>query len=271
VNKTLAERLLTAENSVVETQGLLMQHFSRLSKGAAEKLHTLIRIQAFFPEWREELELRNTTLALLTAMDLDRSLNGRVSVSGHDLSIGRLREITLRSYLTTTWSLADSICAQICGILCTSDQLSNRDYKLQLASVFVKQKNPGKGLPNIIHDNIKTTAGWPICLSYSLRNFFTHDCGRISGFTLLAPHSTGRTFLLQEQAWSALCAHTEGFYKVTKNDFHDDGESWPDEKSPPLLAVLETMERHVDRALGVLLMTSTALLNTHTRNLLGLD
>jgi hypothetical protein len=104
-----------------------------------------------------------------------------------------------------------------------------------------------------------------------LRNVFTHDCGRINGHTLLVPHSVGRTFALQDRAWSDLRVHTENFYKVTKDDLLEDAEDWPDEESPPLLGVLRATERHIDRALGVLLVTSTNLLSIHTRSLAGLD
>jgi hypothetical protein len=111
--------------------------------------------------------------------------------------------------------------------------------------------------------------GWPIAVSYAIRNLFLHDGGARDGWTFFEGPTIGSGFRVSEKGWFHICDQAKGGQRSaltsTQMRAAEDCTSRPDD----LRRLLAMCEREMDEALGILLGSACGLLRAHVGHLLG--
>ena len=182
-----------------------------------------------------------------------------------------VRFLGVQAYLATAWALADRIAAVAGQVLCAPNQLSNEKSPPQLMSNFISG-DLDKKTAAMASLSLRRSFGWPIGISYALRNHFIHDGGRTKdGDRLKADFFYGETsksaFAISEQGWEFVLKRTRTY--GVEPTHHRLGARWPVTPRDDLRVVLEVCEREVDDALGVLVGSATTTLASHVAFIIG--
>jgi hypothetical protein len=120
-----------------------------------------------------------------------------------------------------------------------------------------------------VFESVRQTFGWPIVLSYAIRNHFVHDGAR----------SGGADFFEGPVAVAAFRISADGSDRVEKQAdsygveraYQRAGPSWLSAPRDDLRVVLNACEREMDDALGALLGSACRSLLAHVGFLIGED
>jgi hypothetical protein len=111
-------------------------------------------------------------------------------------------------------------------------------------------------------DSIRHTFGFPIGISYAIRNHFLHDGAHDAGTSFFEGPESHAAFRISATAWKRIEARATTRYGVERT-FHRLGAGWPVTPLDDLRLVLADCEREVDDALGVLLGSACRSLAFH--------
>lgn len=151
-----------------------------------DQLRRSLATASSIAHWRELLSARNAAREILTGLE-DRIEQDdfvvvqfgipRRSAQPMRIKYSHARLIAVEAYLSLTWSLADSVSAFVGRVLCSSDGGAfNTQQSPKLVSHFVNSKDSlRQSTAGLVFDSIRQTFGWPIAVSYALRNHFIHD------------------------------------------------------------------------------------------------
>jgi hypothetical protein len=100
-----------------------------------------------------------------------------------EVSFTQGRYLLLQNYLSTVWAIYDNV-SKIAGTLCCTDSLAKNPTKpVRLVEHFLKDE---KGVGSRVRDHLKGGYGWPIAISYTVRNWLVHDGFTHDGVDLFA-------------------------------------------------------------------------------------
>lgn len=168
-------------------------------------------------EIRNLIAARDTALAALNSFPAQKSPDNPTLFvyNGISLPFWQGRLLLLQSYMGACWAVYDSI-AKIAGLLiCTDGRAKNLAKPVKLQEDFLS-------LPNAvgarIQDHLKGAYGWPIGLSYSIRNWVLHDGNSQDGIDLFR-YSTPEAgpYQLSEDAWGKVVERCNNRYKVDES------------------------------------------------------
>ena len=175
-----------------------------------------------------------------------------------------------RGAAATTWAASDSI-TEVAGDL-LRPLPGFRSVKL--VSHFVSnedahQKERDK-VPYLLYQEIRKTFGWPIGLSYAIRNHLVHDGGQSSRahFFEDGPGSTA-AFRISHPGWDFVCDKARA-YGVADSGFSRMND-WPVVPTDDFRVLMDVCIREMDDALGVLLGYACAALRTNAAFMLKED
>jgi hypothetical protein len=170
-----------------------------------------------------------------------------------------------------TWSLADNVSAFVGRVLCSSDGGAfNTQQAPKLVSHFVNAKDSlRQSTAGLVFDSIRQTFGWPIAVSYALRNHFVHDGGQQQEVAFFAGSTSTDKFRILADGWRHVRNRALS-YEVVPDNMRKTA-NWPTTPEDDLRVVLEVCEREVDDALGVLVGSACAAIMTHVMFLTGND
>lgn len=203
----------------------------------------------------------NAVIAFPTQVSSTSS--GRFSYHGADVMFKQGRYLVLQNYATTTWALYDAL-AKVAGILCCSDEFArNKQVPVKLYEHFLKGKIC---VGARVQEHLKGAYGWPIAVSYKIRNWLVHDGHSHEGVELFKYDSpaVGAEFELSDDAWKVLenlCSPELGRSRL---------QPFPDLKTN-LTQGLETCHQEVDEAVGFLLAWSAGVAMLQAKILLPRD
>ena len=161
------------------------------------------------------------------------------------------RYLAFQNYLATTWALYDAL-AKVAGILCCNDELSkNKQKPVKLVEDFLRGKNSVGGR---MHDHLKGAYGWPISISYKIRNWLVHDGHSQDGVELFkydAP-ANSTEFEMSDDAWDIIskkcnAESTQTRLRVFPNVKNDLAEG------------LAICHKETDEAIGFVLLWATGV------------
>lgn len=132
--------------------------------------------------------------------------------NGVEVTFKQGRYLSVQNYVTTTWALYDAL-AKVAGILCCVDERSKNPAKpVKLPEDFLRGQ---KYVGGRVHDHLKGAYGWPVGISYAVRNWVVHDGHSQNGVELFKyDSSTTAPFELSDGAWDKIQDKCMGEYKA---------------------------------------------------------
>ena len=172
----------------------------------------------------------------------------RFLFNGVEVTFKQGRYLVLQSYLTTAWAIYDAL-AKVAGILCCVDERSKNNTKpVKLPEDFLRgQKFVGAR----VHDHLKGAYGFPIALSYAIRNWLVHDGHSHNGIELFKSDGPpAPPYEISAAAWAKIEEKVTNEYKA--EPAHTRLRPFPN-VCADLLFALESCHEEADEAIGFVL------------------
>lgn len=162
------------------------------------------------------------------------------------------------------------ISALVGHVFCTPDASRNERMPTQLVSHFIQRNNTKKKTAAAVFESIRLSFGWPVGISYAVRNHFVHDGAQLAGSDFFAGPTKDSAFRVSADAWNRIEDTAHEAHEVNSS-FRRAGATWPATPTDDLRVTLVACEREMDDALGILVGTACASLGTHVGFMLGED
>lgn len=270
MSKPLDERLRVAKEDLRKIDEVIQhsQHSTRVVQQVLDQIKQVTTFGADIDHWLRLIETRAASRRLLTGLENQADTNDMVELGKVFGSVGyqHLRFIGVQAYLTTTWAIADRIATMAGHILCIKSQLNDPKRPPQLLSHFVGEDTKSKTAAMAFY-SLKPTFGWPIGISYALRNHFCHDGGEVDGTDFFDGPGATSGFRISAVGWDRVEKRAKSYgVDVTQ---HRAGPGWPTSPCDDLRAVLDFCERETDDALGILVGSACRALFSHVGFIVG--
>jgi hypothetical protein len=200
-------------------------------------------------------EIAINSLLTFPSQDSKKS-PGLFHFNGTDVTFKVGRYLLFQNYSVTSWALYDTI-SKVSGILCGNDELSkNLARPAKLYKVFLQGKN---NVGARVRDHLKGAYGWPIAVSYKIRNWLAHDGHYNDGqyqqgsdlFKYDSPGNAGE-FEMSDVAWDIVFKNCKGDPSQTRLT------PFPDVKAN-LATGLQACHAEADEAVAFLLSWSAGI------------
>jgi hypothetical protein len=199
------------------------------------------------------LPVRDAALTALLAFPKQLSIAspGLFLYNGLDVPFKLGRYLLFQNYAVTTWALYDSL-AKVAGLLSCNDKLSKNPVKpIKLYEDFLQGDNC---VGARVRDHLKGAYGWPIAVSYKVRNWLAHDGHCHEGVEMFKYDSLAISseFEMLDKAWDVVeqtCRAEPGQTRLLP---------FPDIKTN-LAIGLQACHDEADEAMAFLLTWSTGI------------
>ena len=266
MSKTLEERLQDAKTALGKVRMAITRHAGKLPAEVEAQFVRLADFASHIEHWKQMIVARQVARSLLD--DLERRADGNDDVP---FGSGKAKFQTVRlrgvqGYLAAQWALADRLVGMAGQVLCIRSSLQDPKNPPQLVTHFVGGKGPESKTAAIVFYSLRQSFGWPIAISYALRNHFLHD-------------GAGGDFFDGPTAASAFKISTEGWERIkdrvreSKVDTTHSrlGGAWTPSAGDDLQRILDTCAPESDEALGVLVGAACQIAIAHVGFTLGED
>jgi len=235
----------------------LEQHFRSVSISVAEVDH-----------WIGLIHARAAARALLDGLESLADANDQVPWGAARAKFEHVRLAGMQAYLATNWALADQLTGMAGRVFCTQSAAFEEGKGPQLVSHFIRDDRKAK-TARAVHQSVRPVFGWPIAISYSLRNHFVHEGARAFGVEFFAGPTARSGFAATDAGWQKIERSARG-YGVDSNHVRA-GATWPSEPKADVRTTLAVAETEIDDALGMLVGSACALMTSHLQFMLGAD
>jgi len=174
MSKTLQERLGDAKDMLDQVHAALGRHPGGLPNEVETSFRGIVDFRADIEHWLGLIQARAVAREVLEALESRADADDYVPFGVTRVKYQHVRLVGVQAYLTTNWALADRITGMVGRVLCTPDAGANAMSPAQLVSHFV-QKDRKRMTAGALFESVKRAFGWPIGVSYSIRNHFVHD------------------------------------------------------------------------------------------------
>jgi hypothetical protein len=267
MTKTLEIRLRDAKGALDKANAAIARHPGKLAPEVEDLFRNVIQFGGDVEHWIGMLQARSVAAALLVDLEKTADATDCVALGTTRVKFQHVRLIGVQSYMTTTWALADRMTGMIGRVLCPPSAGSNPMNPAQLVSHFV-QLEKGKIPAAVLSKSVRHMFGWPIAISYAIRNHFVHDGAQFGGSDFFDGPAAGAAFRVSADGWERIVEKAES-YGVDSS--HSRSPSWPSTPRDDLRVVLTACEREMDDALGVLLGSACGSLLSHVGCMVGED
>jgi hypothetical protein len=269
MSKTLDQRLQSAKAALDQVQEALIKKPGSFSVDVETKFKQLVEYRTDIEYWRRLIEARATARHLLDGLEAKADPEDLVPYGDTRAKFEHVRFLGVQSYLATNWALADRVTGMAGRILCTADSGFNLANPAQLVSHFF-QKDRKKIVAGVLHDSLRSAFGWPVGLSYGLRNHFIHDGGQMAASDFFEGRAAVSAFRISSDGWARVLERAQDVYGLDPS-LHRVGKAWPVNPRDDLRPVLDVFEREMDDALGVIVGSASHFLHVHVGFMLGDD
>lgn len=256
----LEERLLVTRNTLVELDGYLDQQSKALPSDVRDRFKQMTAFASEVDGLITLLHAREEARGFLTDLEKQADEKDIVPYGAARAKFQHVRQIGVQGYLSLQWALADRLGTVASKILCDTQGAS-----CPLMSYFVlpARKN---STPAVLLESIRQPYGWPIGISYALRNVFHHE----GAPDFFAGHTALSKFAISEIGWKAAEFKVINEYKL-ESTHHHRLSIWPANPRDDLRAVLDICTLEMDDALGVLVGSASKMFASHVGYMLGQD
>ena len=270
MSKTLQERLCDAKNVLDHVHAALGRHPAGLPQEVGDAFRVLVDYRTDIDHWLGMLEARAAARQLLDALETQADADDCVPLGAVRVKYQHVRFIGVQAYVTTNWALVDRITGMVGRVLCTPEAGRNPEKPAQLLSHFVNRNNTNRMTAAALFESVRQAFGWPIGISYAIRNHFVHDGAHVGGSDFFEGPSAASAFRISADGWDRVEKRAETEYRVDRS-YHRAGANWPSTPKDDLRVVLTVCEREMDDALVVLLGSACGSLRAHVAFMVGED
>jgi hypothetical protein len=175
MSKTLEERLQDAKTALAKVDGAMARHTGRLAAEVETQFKALAAFGSHVEHWNQMLAARQAARALLDNLEHQADHNDDVPYGPTRVKFQTVRLLGVQGYLAAQWALADRLVGMSGQVFCIRNSLQDPKNAPQLVSHFVGGKGPESKTAAIAFYSLRQSFGWPIAISYALRNHFLHD------------------------------------------------------------------------------------------------
>jgi hypothetical protein len=267
MSKPLEERLRDSKTNLDKVDTSLFGA-AQIPAEVATYFGTITVFAGEIEHWIEMLTARSAARRLLTNLEAQVDTQDTVPFGATRAKFQHVRLIGVQAYLAMKWSLIDLLSGMVGRVLCTPDAGFDSSRPAQLVAEFV-QKDRKKHSAGVLCKSIQQTFGWPIAISYALRNHFIHDGGQRDNINLFDGPTAASGFMISEDGWKRIEQRAKDY--GTETNHHRMGQAWPTSPRDDLRVILDTCERETDDAIGVLVGSACQTLLAHVGFMLGED
>jgi len=251
MSKPLRDRLKAAKVELVKVKTLLVKHSNagKLPVDVVAQFNELAAFEKDVEAWLDMLAAREAARQLLTGLEQQVDSADTVPLGQARVKYQHVRLIGVQAYLASKWALADRLVGMVGRIFCTANAAFDVTQPAQLVSEFVNKERK-RNTSAALYESIRQTFGWPIGVSYALRNHFVHDGGQLAGVDFFDGPTATSKFAISAEGWKRI-EDKATTYGVAQSH-HRVGAAWPSTPRDDLRVVLDVCERETDDALGVL-------------------
>ncbi len=267
---TLRQRLQDAKAKLDQVHAALLRKPNAISEDTKEKLLEVVAYRSDIDHWLTMIDARTAVWQLLDKLETKLVKDELVPFGDARAEFVHVRQIGVQAYLATTWALADRITGVAGRVLCTPHAGSNDMRPAQLVSHFINEDRKSK-TAGAMCDSLRRAFGWPVGVSYAIRNHFVHGGDdQIVSLDFFAASTAASAFRISDKGWARIVKTAQDEYKVDTT-FRRAGTTWPVSPRNDLRKVLRVCEREMDEALGVIIGSACHTLRTHVGLMLGED
>lgn len=267
MSPTLRERLDAAKATLGKVEVALARKPGALPANVEKSFRSVVNCRPDIDHWVTMVDARAAAWDLLEGLESKVDADDMVPFGSKPAKFVHVRLIGVQAYVATKWALADRIVGLVGRVLCTPDAGLNGANPAQLVSHFV-QKDRKKTTAGAMYESLRSAFGWPVGISYAIRNHFVHDGGQMRGSDFFEASTSSSAFRISEDGWSRVEKTAQEKY-VVDSSLHRAGATWPVSPRDDLRVVLRVCERETDDALGVLLGSACSTLLGHVGCMLG--
>jgi len=224
MSKTLQERLCDAKSVLDHVHAALGRHPAGLPQEVETAFRVLVDYRVDVDHWLGMLEARAAARQLLDALETQADTDDCVPLGVARVKYQHVRLIGVQAYVTTNWALADRITGMVGRILCTPAAGLNDVKPAELVSHFVNRDRIRTTTAATLFESVRQAFGWPIGLSYAIRNHFVHDGAQIGGSDFFEGPSAASAFRISANGWDRVEKRAETEYRVDRS-YHRAGAS----------------------------------------------
>jgi len=245
-------------------------HIGRLPANVETQFRTVASSSGDVEHWIGLLDARSAARTLLTGLESVADQDDWVQLGAQRVKFQTARLLGVQAYLASGWALADCLTAMVGRVICTPDTGMDPSKPAKLVSHFVERERERKrGTASAVYEAVRHTFGWPIAVSYALRNHFLHDGGRRSGASFFRGPTAASGFSIDQKAWRDLEDAARGY--GVQSDQTRPGLAWPTSPQDDLRVLLDVCERETDDALGILVSSACRSMVAHWGCMVGED
>ncbi len=268
----LQQQLQRAATALREVPNSLSLFTSSLPSGCTDKLESLESIAAHLASVCGLIEIREVARHFLHQLPLQRvplnPLTGNlelVNYQGEEIPFSTARLLAFQSYLAITWSVCDSITTVLAPLVCSQHACNDRGNPPQLLTHFIKSDKNTAYYSSFL---LAQSYGFPVGISYIIRNHFIHDGALFYGQDFFESQSISDKFRISQSGWKVLedGLKKHGLIKTQTRALL----LWPWHQDD-LLQLLELCSDEMDEALEYLIDSSVASVLAQARYLLKRD
>lgn len=266
MSKTLEDRLQDARTALGKVDGAIALHAGKLASDVETQFKMIAAFASNVEHWNQMLAARQTARALLDSLEQQADQNDDVPYGASRAKFQTVRLLGVQGYLAAQWALADRLIGMAGHVLCIRNSLQDPKNAPQLVSHFVGGKGPEAKTAAIAFYSVRQSFGWPIAISYALRNHFLHDG---AGGDFFAGPTAASAFKVSASGWARVEERVKD-YNV--NATHSRlGNAWSPSAGDDLRKILDTCAPEIDEALGVLVGSACQIAVAHVGFMLGED
>jgi hypothetical protein len=266
MSKTLEERLQDAKTTLGKVDGVVARHTGKLATEVETQFKALAAFASHVEHWNQMLAARQAARALLDNLEQQADQNDDVPYGATKAKFQTVRLLGVQGYLAAQWALADRLVGMSGQVLCIRNALQDPKNAPQLVSHFVGGKGPESKTAAIAFYSLRQSFGWPIAISYALRNHFLHDG---AGGDFFDGPTAASAFKISAPGWARI---EDRVKEYNVNAAHSRlGSAWTPSAGDDLRKILDTCAPEIDEALGVLVGSACQIAMAHVGFMLGED
>lgn len=266
MNKSLEDRLRVAKEDLTKVDAAI-QRSARVVPHVLDEFKSVTAFATNIDHWLRLIETRAAARQMLTGLENQADEIDRVPLGSGRVGFQHVRFIGVQAYLATKWAIADRIALMAGHVLCIRNQLNDPKKPPQLLSHFVREGTTKQHTAAMAFYSVKHTFGWPLGISYALRNHFFHDGGELDGTDFFDGPSATSGFAISADGWKRVEQRATEY--GVDSSHHRVGAGWPPTPRDDLRVVLDVCERETDEALGVLIGSACKALASHVGFIVG--
>lgn len=266
MSNTLEERLQHVKTALDKVGGAIVRHSGKMAPQVESQFKEIAEFASHVEHWNQMLAAREAARALLEKLELQVDQNDSVPYGAGRAKFQTVRLLGVQAYLAAQWSLADRLVGVSGHVLCIRNTTQDPRNAPHLVTHFVGGNGPEKRTAAIAFHSLRQSFGWPIAISYALRNHFLHDG---AGGDFFEGPTAASAFKISARGWSRIEDRVKE-YNVTSAHSRSGG-AWLPTAGDDLRTVLDACAPEIDEALGVLVGSACQIAMVHLGFMLGED